>query len=235
MIGRGDLDPRKSLRHLAPSRRPAERLRDDRRGADRPPAEHRPAAGDAARLLRPPRDQRRRSAQLMIGQLWFRLIFVDLGPPRMVPTLWIVLGIPRPVGHRGRAPRPPRRRTAAGSLRRRAWKRSASSTGCRSGASRWPGWRSPRSSRCAPPAAACPSRSPGGASPSRSAPSSPAPPKWRRRPSQELAWLAVCVFALLLVAWGAAFLDSCAEAWTGRGLPAGPERLTAATSSRRWW
>jgi tellurite resistance protein TehA-like permease len=29
----------------------------------------------------------------MIGLLWFRLIFVDLGPARMVPTLWIVLGI----------------------------------------------------------------------------------------------------------------------------------------------
>jgi C4-dicarboxylate transporter/malic acid transport protein len=32
-------------------------------------------------------------AALMIGLLWFRLIFVDLGPTRMVPTLWIVLGI----------------------------------------------------------------------------------------------------------------------------------------------
>jgi C4-dicarboxylate transporter/malic acid transport protein len=32
-------------------------------------------------------------AALMIGLLWFRLIFVDLGPARMVPTLWIVLGI----------------------------------------------------------------------------------------------------------------------------------------------
>jgi C4-dicarboxylate transporter/malic acid transport protein len=29
---------------------------------------------------------------LMIALLWFRLIFVDGGPPRMVPTLWIVLG-----------------------------------------------------------------------------------------------------------------------------------------------
>ena len=32
-------------------------------------------------------------AALMIGLLWFRLIFVDLGPARMVPTLWIVLGV----------------------------------------------------------------------------------------------------------------------------------------------
>jgi C4-dicarboxylate transporter/malic acid transport protein len=29
---------------------------------------------------------------LMILLLWFRLIYVDGGPPRMVPTLWIVLG-----------------------------------------------------------------------------------------------------------------------------------------------
>jgi C4-dicarboxylate transporter/malic acid transport protein len=29
---------------------------------------------------------------LMIALLWFRLIYVDGGPPRMVPTLWIVLG-----------------------------------------------------------------------------------------------------------------------------------------------
>jgi tellurite resistance protein TehA-like permease len=29
---------------------------------------------------------------LMIALLWFRLIFVDSGPPRMVPTLWVVLG-----------------------------------------------------------------------------------------------------------------------------------------------
>lgn len=29
---------------------------------------------------------------LMIGLFWFRLIYVDGGPPRMVPTLWIVLG-----------------------------------------------------------------------------------------------------------------------------------------------
>jgi C4-dicarboxylate transporter/malic acid transport protein len=29
---------------------------------------------------------------LMIMLLWFRLIYVDVGPPRMVPTLWIVLG-----------------------------------------------------------------------------------------------------------------------------------------------
>jgi C4-dicarboxylate transporter/malic acid transport protein len=32
-------------------------------------------------------------AALMIGLLWFRLIFVDLGPARMTPTLWIVLGV----------------------------------------------------------------------------------------------------------------------------------------------
>jgi C4-dicarboxylate transporter/malic acid transport protein len=29
---------------------------------------------------------------LTIGLLWFRLIFVDRGPARMVPTLWLVLG-----------------------------------------------------------------------------------------------------------------------------------------------
>ena len=29
---------------------------------------------------------------LMIALLWFRLIFVDVGPARLVPTLWIVLG-----------------------------------------------------------------------------------------------------------------------------------------------
>jgi C4-dicarboxylate transporter/malic acid transport protein len=29
---------------------------------------------------------------LMIVMFWFRLIYVDGGPPRMVPTLWIVLG-----------------------------------------------------------------------------------------------------------------------------------------------
>jgi len=29
---------------------------------------------------------------LMVALLWFRLIYVDGGPPRMVPTLWIVLG-----------------------------------------------------------------------------------------------------------------------------------------------
>ena len=32
-------------------------------------------------------------AGLMIGLLWFRLIFVDFGPARMTPTLWIVLGV----------------------------------------------------------------------------------------------------------------------------------------------
>jgi C4-dicarboxylate transporter/malic acid transport protein len=31
-------------------------------------------------------------AALTIALLWFRLIYVDVGPPRMVPTLWIVLG-----------------------------------------------------------------------------------------------------------------------------------------------
>jgi C4-dicarboxylate transporter/malic acid transport protein len=31
-------------------------------------------------------------AALTIALLWYRLIFVDGGPPRMVPTLWIVLG-----------------------------------------------------------------------------------------------------------------------------------------------
>jgi C4-dicarboxylate transporter/malic acid transport protein len=31
-------------------------------------------------------------AALTIALLWFRLIYVDAGPPRMVPTLWIVLG-----------------------------------------------------------------------------------------------------------------------------------------------
>ncbi len=29
---------------------------------------------------------------LMIALLWFRLVFVDVGPARLVPTLWIVLG-----------------------------------------------------------------------------------------------------------------------------------------------
>jgi len=32
-------------------------------------------------------------AALMIALLWFRMIFVDAGPARMVPTLWIVLGV----------------------------------------------------------------------------------------------------------------------------------------------
>jgi tellurite resistance protein TehA-like permease len=31
-------------------------------------------------------------AALTISLLWYRLIFIDGGPPRMVPTLWIVLG-----------------------------------------------------------------------------------------------------------------------------------------------
>jgi C4-dicarboxylate transporter/malic acid transport protein len=31
-------------------------------------------------------------AALTIALLWYRLIFIDGGPPRMVPTLWIVLG-----------------------------------------------------------------------------------------------------------------------------------------------
>jgi tellurite resistance protein TehA-like permease len=31
-------------------------------------------------------------SMLTIALLWFRLIYVDSGPPRMVPTLWIVLG-----------------------------------------------------------------------------------------------------------------------------------------------
>ncbi len=70
-------------------------------------------------------------AALMIGLLWFRLIFVDLGPARMVPTLWIVLGVARPVGDRGRPARPARRRTGAGALRRGTGSASASSTGCR--------------------------------------------------------------------------------------------------------
>ncbi len=75
---------------------------------------------------------------LMIGLLWFRLIFVDVGPPRMVPTLWIVLGIlgqsVTAVGLLG-----PTRANCCGPHTGRAWKRSASSTACRSGASRWPG------------------------------------------------------------------------------------------------
>jgi C4-dicarboxylate transporter/malic acid transport protein len=29
---------------------------------------------------------------LTVGLLWFRLLYVDLGPVRMVPTLWLVLG-----------------------------------------------------------------------------------------------------------------------------------------------
>jgi tellurite resistance protein TehA-like permease len=39
--------------------------------------------------------------------------------------------------------------------------------------------------------------------------------------ARSFAWLAVCIFALLLIAWGAAFVNTLRSAWTGAAfLPA---------------
>ena len=104
----------------------------------------------------------------MIGLLWFRLIFVDLGPARMVPTLWIVLG---PLGQSV---------TAVGLLGPHAGELVRSDRTARAGAFgvvyglpvlgfafAWLAIAAAITVRAA--RAGCPSRSPGGASPSRSA------------------------------------------------------------------
>ena len=177
---------RQRVRRLADAGRLADGVGRDGRRADRPDARRRGAAGPAARLLRDVRPQpagRVRRDHV----LWNQLLHHGVGPARLVPTLWIVLG---PLGQSI---------TAANLLGNvadlpgaHAFGRALRRAGPR--ASRCSGWRSPPRSRCARSARrGCRSASPGGASPSRSARSSPGPasspatparPRWAGSPSR---------------------------------------------------
>jgi len=113
---------------------------------------------------------------IVITLIWGRLARHGSDDAPRVPTLWIVLG---PLGQSI---------TAAGLLAANPpsplrWSCSGCSTASRCGGSRCSGaaWRA--RSPCGPPAAACASRSTGGASSFPSARWSPAPSGWRSRPT----------------------------------------------------
>jgi C4-dicarboxylate transporter/malic acid transport protein len=158
---------------------------------------------------------------LTIALLWFRLIFVDAGPPRMVPTLWIVLG---PLGQSV---------TAAGLLGPHAGEllKAPYGTGFEAfgvvyGLPVWgfamvwlaiAGLITVRALRRGLPFSLT---------------------WWSftfpvgtvvtgtsvlavQTGARSFAWLAVCIFALLLVAWGVAFVNTLRGAWSGAAfLPA---------------
>jgi C4-dicarboxylate transporter/malic acid transport protein len=160
-------------------------------------------------------------AALTIALLWFRLIYVDAGPPRMVPTLWIVLG---PLGQSVTAagllgPH-------AGELLKAPYGAGLQAFGVVYGLPVWGfamAWMATaalitlRTARRGLPFSLT----------------------WwsftfpvgtvvtgtsllaTQTGARVFAWLAICVFALLLVAWGAAFVKTMRSAWTGAAfLPA---------------
>jgi C4-dicarboxylate transporter/malic acid transport protein len=158
---------------------------------------------------------------LTIALLWFRLIFVDVGPPRMVPTLWLVLG---PLGQSVTAvgllgPH-------AGELLRDPYGTGLEAFGVVYGLPVWgfaivwlaiAGLITLRALRRGLPFSLT---------------------WWSftfpvgtvvtgtsllavQTGARSFAWLAVCIFALLLIAWGAAFVNTLRSAWTGAAfLPA---------------
>jgi C4-dicarboxylate transporter/malic acid transport protein len=160
-------------------------------------------------------------AALTIALLWFRLIYVDTGPPLMVPTLWIVLG---PLGQSVTAagllgPH-------AGELLKAPFGAGLEAFGVVYGLPVWGfamAWMAIaalitlRTAR-------------------RGLPFSMT--WWSftfpvgtvvtgtsllavQTGARAFAWLAVCIFALLLVAWGAAFVNTLRSAWSGAAfLPA---------------
>jgi C4-dicarboxylate transporter/malic acid transport protein len=160
-------------------------------------------------------------AALTIALLWFRLIFVDVGPPRMVPTLWLVLG---PLGQSVTAvgllgPH-------AGELLRAPYGTGLEAFGVVYGLPVWgfamvwlaiAGLFTLRTLRRGLPFSLT---------------------WWSftfpvgtvvtgtsllavQTGARSFAWLAVCIFALLLIAWGAAFVNTLRSAWTGAAfLPA---------------
>ena len=153
---------------------------------------------------------------LMIGLLWFRLIFVDLGPPRMVPTLWIVLGIlgqsVTAAGLLG---------PHAGELLRAPYGEGLEAFGVVYGLPVWGfamAWMAIaalltlRTARRGLPFSLTwwSFTFPVGTVVTGTAELA------TQTGARSFAWLAVCVFALLLVAWAAAFLNTLRGAWTGR-------------------
>jgi C4-dicarboxylate transporter/malic acid transport protein len=160
-------------------------------------------------------------AALTIALLWFRLIFVDVGPPRMVPTLWLVLG---PLGQSV---------TAAGLLGPHAgellnapYGAGLEAFGVVYGLPVWgfamvwlaiAGLLTLRALRRGLPFSLTwwSFTFPVGTVVTGT---SVLAVQTGVRP---FAWLAVCIFALLLVAWGAAFVNTLRSAWTGAAfLPA---------------
>lgn len=164
-------------------------------------------------------------AALMIALLWFRLIFVDVGPPRTVPTLWIVLGIlgqsVTAVGLLGphasellKAPYGPGLE-AFGVVYglpvwgfAMAWMAIAAALTLRAARRGLPfsltWWSFTFPVGCVVTGTAELATQTG---------------------ARAFAWLAVCVFALLLVGWGAAFANTLRGAWTGKVfLPAPADR-----------
>ncbi|MFT3865449.1 MAG: TDT family transporter [Solirubrobacterales bacterium] len=153
---------------------------------------------------------------LMIGLLWFRLIFVDVGPPRMVPTLWIVLGIlgqsVTAAGLLG---------PHAGELLKDPYGTGLEAFGVVYGLPVWGfamAWMAIaavvtlRTARRGLPFSLTwwSFTFPVGTVVTGTAELA------TQTGARAFAWLAVCVFALLLFAWGAAFVNTLRGAWTGR-------------------
>jgi C4-dicarboxylate transporter/malic acid transport protein len=160
-------------------------------------------------------------AAMTIGLLWFRLIHVDAGPPRMVPTLWLVLG---PLGQSV---------TAAGLLGPHArellkapYGAGLEAFGVVYGLPVWGlamAWMAIaalitlRTMRRGLPFSLTwwSFTFPVGTVVTGTSVLA------TQTGARAFAWLAVCVFALLLVAWGAAFVNTMRSAWTGAAfLPA---------------
>jgi tellurite resistance protein TehA-like permease len=154
-------------------------------------------------------------AALTITLLWYRLIFIDGGPPRMVPTLWIVLG---PLGQSVTAlgllgPH-------AGELLRAPYGTGLEALGVVYGLPVWGfalAWMAI--------AALITLRALRGGLPFSLSWWSFTFPVGTvvtgtavlavQTGAREFAWLAVCIFALLLTAWVVAFTNTLRTAWTG--------------------
>jgi C4-dicarboxylate transporter/malic acid transport protein len=158
---------------------------------------------------------------LMIGLLWFRLIHVDGGPPRMVPTLWIVLG---PLGQSVTAvgllgPH-------AGELLKAPYGTGLEAFGVVYGLPVWGfalAWMAIaalitlRALRRGLPFSLTwwSFTFPVGTVVTGTAELAV------QTGAREFAWLAACLFAMLLAAWGVAFANTLRTAWTGAAfLPA---------------
>jgi C4-dicarboxylate transporter/malic acid transport protein len=170
-------------------------------------------------------------AALMIGLLWFRLVFVDVGPPRMVPTLWIVLGVlgqsVTAVGLLG---------PHAGELLKAPYGEGLEAFGVVYGLPVWGfamAWLAIaalltlRTARRGLPFSLTwwSFTFPVGTVVTGTAELA------TQTGARAFAWLAVCVFALLLFAWAAAFANTLRGAWTGRVFLPVPSDRAATTSS----